>query len=802
MELDHTTSLESDEESQDYPSELPLIAMYGGAVIFPFMPPTPPFMPPYLVFQGPRAVAAVEAAMVNDPRLAILVQLNAAPEPRELTTDDMRHVGTLISIAKYKKEGDSAFVLVQGRSRVRIAGIVQQQPFLKVAVEYLQDEPSEGVEIEAAVRAVRSQFRRIAQLSPRLQEEVADLADNLEDPGPLADFVAAIADLKTEQRQSILEALNVGERLNALTTMLAHELNVAELGAKIQSQAQEELTKDQREYMLRQQLKQIQKELGEAEDPAVEIEELREKLAEANLPEQAHKAATRELDRLSKMPPAAAEYTVSRTYLETLLALPWNQSTEDHLDIQAAAAVLDEDHYGLEKVKDRVLEYLAVRKLKADMRGPILCFVGPPGVGKTSLGRSIARSLGRKFIRMSLGGVRDEAEIRGHRRTYIGALPGRVIQNLRTVESSNPVFMLDEVDKLGSDFRGDPSSALLEVLDPEQNHSFSDHYLDVPFDLSKTMFIATANVLDPIPPPLRDRMEVIEIPGYTTEEKVSIARKYLVPKQMDAHGITAEHMTIDDDALYRIIKEYTREAGVRNLERELGTLARKIARVIAEGSAETANVTAETIPTYLGPTRFFSELAERVNEPGIVTGLAYTQVGGEILFIEATKMPGNGGLDLTGQLGEVMKESAQAALSYVRANARTLGIPDELFERNHFHIHVPAGAMPKDGPSAGVAMVTALASLAMNRRVKPMLAMTGEITLRGRVLPIGGVKEKVLAAKRAGVETVLLPQRNEKDLEDVPEYAKQGMDFRYMETISDVLSAALVEASEAPAAKS
>jgi ATP-dependent Lon protease len=772
--------------------------MYGGTVIFPFMPPIPPFMPPYLVFQGARAVAAVEAAMVHEPRLAALVQLKAAPEQRDLTLDDLRPVGTLIYVAKYRKDGDSAFVLVQGRARIRVTALVQQQPYLRARVVYLNDEDVEGVEVEALMRAVRQQFRRIAQLSQKLQEEVADIGDQINDAGSLADFVASVIEMKTDEKQSILEALNVKERLATLAARLAHEVNVLELGAKIQSQAQEELSKDQHEYMLRQQLKQIQKELGEFDDPQVEIQELREKIAAAGLPEAALKVADRELDRLARIPPAAAEYTVARTYLETILALPWSQSTEDHLDIGEAKWILDEDHYGLEKVKDRVLEYLSVRKLKADMRGPILCFVGPPGVGKTSLGRSIARSLGRKFIRMSLGGVRDEAEIRGHRRTYIGALPGRILQNLRTVESNNPVFMLDEVDKLGSDFRGDPSSALLEVLDPEQNHSFTDHYLDVPFDLSRVMFIATANVLDTIPPPLRDRMEVIEITGYTAEEKIHIARRYLVPKQLDAHGLDANRLVFDDDALTRVVKEYTREAGVRNLEREIGTIARKVARTVAEGFDGTVRVTADAVADYLGAPRFVSEIAERVNEPGIVTGLAYTPVGGEILFIEATKMPGEGGLELTGQLGDVMKESAHAALSYLRANAGRYGVADEVFSRNHFHIHVPAGAMPKDGPSAGVAMVTALTSLTTNRRVRPMLAMTGEITLRGRVLPIGGVKEKVLAAKRAGVEIVVLPAQNEKDLADVPEYAKSGLRFVFAETIPDVLDAVLTEEPQSP----
>ena len=634
----------------------------------------------------------------------------------------------------------------------------------------------------------------MAELAPGLQAEIGQIADQIEEPGHLADFVASVADFKPEQKQRILNALDVTHRLQLVSQMLAHEINVLEIGAKIQSQTQEELSKDQREYYLRQQLKQIRKELGEEDDPAIEIDELREKLDEANLPEEAHKAAARELDRLSKMPPAAAEYTVSRTYLETLLALPWNAATDDNLDIKQAREVLDTDHYGLEQVKDRILEYLSVRKLKPDMKGPILLFVGPPGVGKTSLGRSIARALGRKFARMSLGGVRDEAEIRGHRRTYIGSLPGRIVQGLRTAETNNPVFMLDEIDKLGNDFRGDPSSALLEVLDPEQNNSFSDHYLDVPFDLSKVLFIATANMLDTIPAPLLDRMEVIRVPGYTHEEKIAIARQYLVPKQTDEHGLTSEQLTFEDDALGRIAKEYTREAGVRNLNREVGTVVRKIARRIAEEEVASANVTPTDVPTYLGPPKVFSELAERVDEPGIVTGLAWTPTGGEILFIETTKMRGKGGMTITGQLGDVMRESSQAALSYVRANAEALGIDPDIFETHDFHIHVPAGATPKDGPSAGVAMTAALVSLMTGRKAIPFAAMTGEVTLRGKVMPVGGIKEKVLAAKRAGIETIILPAQNEKDLADVPEYATKGLKFVFAERVTDVLHAVLEDA--------
>ncbi|GIX07025.1 MAG: Lon protease [Candidatus Poribacteria bacterium] len=771
--------------------ELPLIAMYGGAIIFPMMPPSPPFMPPYLAFQGGRAVAAVEAAMTGD-RLVGLVQLRQEPQPdKEYTLDDFYPVGTMIHIIRYRRGEEGAFLIVQGQARIQLLEITQQQPYLKARVRLLEDQVVESLELEGLVRAVRTQFARMVKLSPNLQDEIVQIADQIGHPGRLADFIATVTDLPTEQKQSILEAVDVTERLQRLSRMLAHEINVLEIGAQIQHRAQEEMTEDQRKYWLRQQLKQIRRELGEEEDESAEIEELRQRLEQANLPEEAHKAVERELNRLQRMSPAAAEYTVTRTYIETILELPWNESTEDRLDVHEARAILNEDHYGLEQIKERILEYLAVRQLRKEMRGPILCFVGPPGVGKTSLGRSIARALGRKFYRMSLGGLHDEAEIRGHRRTYIGALPGRIIQGLRNVGSNNPVFMLDEIDKLGRDFRGDPASALLEVLDPEQNHSFVDNYLEVPFDLSKVMFIATANILDTIPPALLDRMEVLRIPGYTHEEKIAIAKRYLVPRQRAEHGLSEEQIHFTDEAISKIVREYTREAGVRNLEREIGTVVRKVAFRIVEGSLDRAEITSETIPEYLGPRKVFEEIAERVDEPGIVTGLAWTATGGDILFVEATKMPGRGRLITTGQLGEVMRESAQAALSYARANSKRYGIPARFWERHDLHIHVPAGATPKDGPSAGIAMTTALISLATGRRVKPFLAMTGEVTLRGKVLPVGGIKEKVLAAKRAGVQTVILPKHNEGDLTDVPDYAKEGLQFVLVERISEALEVAL-----------
>jgi ATP-dependent Lon protease len=617
------------------------------------------------------------------------------------------------------------------------------------------------------------------------------MAMNVEEPGILADLIASTLNLTLEDKQAILETLGVRTRLEKVNLLLNKELSVLEMGSKIQSQVREGIDKSQKEYFLREQLKAIQKELGDKDERTVEIEELRQRIAKAKLPPEAMKEAERELDRLAKMPPSAAEYTVARTYLDWLIEIPWAVATEDNLDIRQAQKVLDEDHYDLEKVKKRILEYLSVRKLKADMKGPILCFVGPPGTGKTSVGKSIARALGRKFIRMSLGGVRDEAEVRGHRRTYVGALPGRIIQGIRKAGSNNPVFMLDEIDKLGMDFRGDPSSALLEVLDPEQNYSFSDHYLEVPFDLSKVMFITTANILDPIPAPLRDRMEVLDLPGYTEEEKLKIAKDFLVPKQVQAHGLTGENIQFTDEALRRIALEYTREAGVRNLEREIANVCRGVARRVAEGAEGLARVEGESIPSYLGPIKFFSEVAERTSEPGVATGLAWTPTGGDILFIEATRMKGRKGFSLTGQLGEVMKESAQAALSYVRVKAKALKIPENFFDGSDIHIHVPAGAIPKDGPSAGVTMFTAITSLLTGRPVRSDVAMTGEITLRGLVLPVGGIKEKVLAAKRSGITAVILPKRNEKDLEEVSEQVRKDMKFHFVQKMDEVIQIAL-----------
>ncbi|HZB86156.1 MAG TPA: endopeptidase La, partial [Gaiellaceae bacterium] len=643
---------------------------------------------------------------------------------------------------------------------------------------------------EALARNVEALFGRIISLVPYLPEELELAAANAESPSALANLIAATLRLKTAEKQELLAEPDVEARLRRLTVILNRELEMFELGTKIQSQVQSEMESSQREYFLRQQLKAIQEELGEGDEQQAEVAELRAQIEEAHLPEEADKQARRELDRLTKLPPAAAEYGVIRTYLEWILSLPWNTTTEDDLDLQHARRVLDEDHYDLEKIKDRIVEHLAVSKLKRDLSGPILCFVGPPGVGKTSLGQSIARTLGRKFVRISVGGVRDEAEIRGHRRTYIGAMPGTIVRALRDADSKNPVFMIDEIDKMGADWRGDPSSAMLEVLDPAQNSSFRDHYLDLPFDLSQVLFICTANQLEPIPPPLRDRMEIIGLAGYTEDEKLGIAKRYLVPKQLEAHGLEKAQLTFTEKALRLVIREYTREAGVRELDRQIAALCRKAAREIAESKRQRARVDERRVRTWLGRRRFPAEVRKRTSDPGVATGLAVTPVGGDVLFVEATAMPGSGKLIVTGQIGDVMKESAQAALSWVRGHARDLGLESDWFEGRDVHIHVPAGAVPKDGPSAGIAMATALASLAMDTPVSEEVAMTGEITLTGQVLPIGGVKEKMLAAQRAGIETVILPRENEPDLDDLPKEVREGMRFVLADGVDEVVEAA------------
>jgi ATP-dependent Lon protease len=769
-------------KGMETPEELPILPI-RESVLFPKM------LLPFMVSQD-RLIKLIDSALLANKMIGIVAIKNK--EVAEVKPEDLFEVGTAAHILKMLKMPDNSIrLLIQGTSRIRVDEFTQQEPFLRARVKALADEGEKGTATQALMSGVKGIFQKFVELAPNLPAELAIMAMNVEEPGILADLIASTLNLSLEDKQAILETLEMKARLEKVNLLLNKELSVLEMGSKIQSQVREGIDKSQKEYFLREQLKAIQKELGDKDERTAEIEELRQRIAEAKLPPEAMKEAERELDRLAKMPPSAAEYTVARTYLDWLIELPWAVATEDNLDIQQAQKVLDEDHYDLEKVKKRILEYLSVRKLKADMKGPILCFVGPPGTGKTSVGKSIAKALGRKFIRMSLGGVRDEAEVRGHRRTYVGALPGRIIQGIRKAGSNNPVFMLDEIDKLGMDFRGDPSSALLEVLDPEQNYSFSDHYLEVPFDLSKVMFITTANILDPIPAPLRDRMEVLDLPGYTEEEKLKIAKDFLVPKQVQAHGLTEQNIQFTDEALHRIALEYTREAGVRNLEREIANVCRGVARRVAEGAQGLTRVEGESIPSYLGPIKFFSEVADRTSEPGVATGLAWTPTGGDILFIEATRMKGRKGFSLTGQLGEVMKESAQAALSYVRVKAKALKIPENFFDGSDIHIHVPAGAIPKDGPSAGVTMFTAITSLLTGRPVRSDVAMTGEITLRGLVLPVGGIKEKVLAAKRSGITTVILPKRNEKDLEELSEQVRKEMKFHFVQKMDEVIQIAL-----------
>jgi len=735
------------------------------------------------------SVKLIEETLAGTKIMGVLTQRD--PNVEHPTSNDVYYIGTICKIARVIKTPNNALLLwVQGLSRFAVEMFTQETPYLMAKVRPLNSMLEEDIETEALSKQVTALFQKMLSLMPNPQVEIHTMASNLSDPGHLADFIAANLDIEVEAKQRVLETLKVKERLTLVLRLLEEENEILEVGSRIHTRVQEEIGRSTRERILREQMEAIKKELGEEEGP--EIEELRRKIKQAKMPKDAEKEALRELDRLAQMHPSSAEYTVSRTYLDWMIALPWSKTTKDMLDIARARQILDEDHYDLEKVKERVLEYLAVLKLKRDMKGPILCLVGPPGVGKTSLGRSIARALGRKFVRISLGGVRDEAEIRGHRRTYVGALPGRIIQGLRRAGSKNPVFMLDEIDKMSSDFRGDPASALLEVLDPEQNNNFSDHYLDLPFDLSRVLFITTANVLYTIPSPLLDRMEVLELPGYSEDEKVQIAQRYLIPKQIKAHGLRAHHVEFSDEALRQIIRDYTHEAGVRNLEREIGAICRKIAVQVAEKKDRSKRfIEPRDLSRLLGPPRYFSEVSERLTKSGVAIGMVVTQVGGDIVFIEATKMKGKGELKLTGQLGDVMKESAQAALSYIRANAESLGIDAELFATHDIHIHVPEGAIPKDGPSAGVTLVTALVSLLTDTPVQGDLAMTGEITLRGKVLPVGGVREKVLAAHRTGIKTVILPKRNEKDLEELPQNVTEALRFEFVEEISQVLERAL-----------
>ena len=706
--------------------------------------------------------------------------------------DDLYRVGTACLVLKLLKlsEGRQT-IIVHGLVRFGVERLIQEEPFLKARIVARPDEAVESTELDALVHSVRTAAGRLIEMSPNVPDEAAGVLNSITRPGALTDFISANLPVDLVQKQELLETFDVLERLRKVNAALANQVEILELSQKIQTQVKDSIDKSQRQFFLQEQLKAIQKELGQSDARGAEVEELREKVAAAKMPQHVAAEAERELQRLERIPQASPEYSVARDYVEWLCDMPWAKSTRDRLDIKRAEKVLNQDHYGLHKIKRRILEYLAVRKLNPTGRGPILCFSGPPGVGKTSLGQSIARALGRKFIRISLGGVRDEADIRGHRRTYIGALPGRIMQELRKAESHNPVFMLDEVDKLGADFRGDPASALLEVLDPEQNHSFTDRYLDVPFDLSKVMFIGTANYIEPVIPALRDRMEVIALPGYTLGEKTHIATDYLVPRQMKANGLKPSHVTFPTRAIETLINDYTREAGVRNLERQIGAICRAVAARVATGQTRKLTVTPKRIEEFLGPRQFESEVSQRTSVPGVATGLAFTPTGGEIIFIEATHMPGKGTLILTGQIGDVMKESAQAAFSLVRSNAPNWDVDVANFAQRDIHIHVPAGAIPKDGPSAGVSMLTALASLVLGRPVRHDVAMTGEITLRGLILPVGGIKEKVLAARRAGIRTILLPRRNEKDLVDVPDQIRKGLSFVFVDKADDVLNAAL-----------
>ena len=710
------------------------------------------------------------------------------PEP-----DDLYAWGTLAVVLKvFDMPDNSKSAIIQGLDRVKLQSFTQQDPYFKAVVERVEDDEEEDIEIEALASTVRNSFQELVKIAPYLTDEHSGILTNITKLGRLADRVISLVTIPTKEKQDILEELNVKERMDKTTVLLNREIQRIELGEKIQSDVQDEISKTQREYFLREQMKAIKKELGD-DDGSAELNELEEKIKAAGMSEEAEEVAMKEIDRLTRIPPQSPEYSVSRTYLDWLIDLPWNVTTEDRVDTVEAKRILDEDHYGLDEVKERIIEYLAVRKLKekisedSKVKGPILCFAGPPGVGKTSLGRSIARAMGREFVRISLGGVRDEAEIRGHRRTYIGALPGRIIQSLKKAGSNNPVFMLDEVDKVGADFRGDPSSALLEVLDPEQNFSFSDHYLEVPFDLSNVMFIATANLKDPIIPALKDRMEILDFTGYVEEEKIQIAKRFLVPKQLEENGLDDDDLNFTQGGIKELLQSYTREAGVRNLDREIGNICRKVAREKVEGKTEATKVTKAGVLKYLGVQRFFSETTDRLSKPGVVVGLAWTSAGGDILFIEANKMVGKGKLTLTGHLGDVMKESAQAALSYVRANAEKLGIDPKFHESTDIHIHVPAGAIPKDGPSAGITIFTAIYSLLTDRAVKHTVAMTGEITLRGAVLPIGGVREKVTAAHRAGLREIILPHENERNLEKIPSKILKDMKFHFVKEISDVV---------------
>ncbi|MEO0094671.1 MAG: endopeptidase La [candidate division WOR-3 bacterium] len=767
-----------EEKEITIPDELGIIPIKGG-VIFPDQ------MVP-LIIQTPKLAKLIDEILTTNKLAGAITQRN--PDIEEPKPEEVYQVGCVIQITKMLRFPDGTIrLLVKGLKRFKVLEFTQVEPYLKAKIQLYPDGYKKTVSIEALMRNVVTMFQQLVSLAPYLPDELGAIVLNIDDPDRLINFVAGYTNLDVSEKQQILEIGDPKDRFLKLIPLLQKEISILELGAKIRSQVKSEFDKGQKEFYLREQLKAIQKELGEADEHTREIEELRKKIQEAKMPEQVEKVALKELDRLAKMPPQAAEYTVSRTYLDWLISLPWSITTEDNHDLIRAKKILDEDHYDLEKVKERILEYLAVKKLKPDSKGTILCFIGPPGVGKTSLGKSIARALGRKFVRISLGGIRDEAEIRGHRRTYIGALPGRIIQSIKNCGSKNPVFMLDEIDKIGTDFRGDPSSALLEVLDPEQNFAFSDHYLEVPFDLSNVMFIATGNLIDPIIPALKDRMEIIELPGYILEEKVEIAKKYLIPRQIVETGLKPESIVFEENAIKTIISNYTKEAGVRNLEREIGSVCRKVAKRFAEGKKKPVRINTENLVEFLGPPKIFSEVAARRGEVGLATGLAWTPTGGEIIFIESIKVKGKKGLILTGLLGDVMKESCQAAVSYLKTKFDKWGIKENP-EDYDLHIHIPSGAIPKDGPSAGLAVIMSLSSLFRNQAINPNVAFTGEITLTGRVLPVGGIKEKVIAAKRAGIDTIYLPDENKKDLLEIPTHVKKGLKFKFIKRIDQALN--------------
>lgn len=770
--------------SDNIPSVIPILPIVDTN-LFPKM------VLPLVLIQN-EAVELIDDAMAGNRMLGLLLSKRSDVNSRH-TAEDLHRIGTVAVILKMSKmEDDKAQLLIQGLNRFRVVEFLQDKQYMQARIDVIESRNTErNKENRALMANIVEQYDKIVDLSPGLPSEMGHMIKSLQEPNVLADMVASTINAPVKEKQKVIELFDVTTRLKKVTRLVNDQLEILEMGSRIQSQVKEDMDKRQREYYLRQQLKAIKEELGETDDERIELQEYKTKIKEAELPDEAEKEANRELRRLSRMHPSSSEYVVASSYLDWLTTLPWNKSSKDMLDIAQARKILDMDHYGLEKPKKRILEYLAVRQLKDDSKGPILCFTGPPGTGKTSLGRSIARALGREFVRIALGGVRDEAEIRGHRRTYVGALPGRIIQCLRKAGTKNPVFMLDEIDKVDSSYHGDPSSALLEVLDPEQNFSFSDHYLDVPFDLSEVMFLTTANVLHTVPAPLKDRMEVLELNGYTEEEKLKIATRYLIPRQREANGLKATQIKITSAALKKIISGYTKESGLRNLERQIGAVCRGIASKIAEGTIRDVVVRQKDLHDFLGPVPNMPDAALRINSPGVVIGLAWTPVGGEILFIEAVAMNGGKGFNLTGQLGDIMKESANTALSFIRANGKSLGVDDSFFSSHDIHIHVPEGAIPKDGPSAGVAMLTCLTSLMTGRRVKKRLAMSGEITLRGEVLPVGGIKEKVIAAHRAGIKKVILPLWNKKDMEDIPENVRDAIEFHFTDKMKDVLALAL-----------